>query len=66
MYNIYAIVILILFDIPLLTVNSLHQFQVAAAPRFPEVAESNWSLFGTSDNCEGLTCVRCVAAALCL
>ena len=37
MYNIYAIVILILFDIPLFSVNSLHQFQAAAAPRFPEV-----------------------------
>ena len=41
MYNIYAIVILILFDIPLFSVNSLHQFQVAAVPRFPEVVVDN-------------------------
>ena len=34
MYNIHAIIILILFDIPRLSANSLHQFQVAAAPRF--------------------------------
>ena len=35
MYTIYAIVILTLFDIPLFfSANSLHQFQVAAAPRF--------------------------------
>ena len=30
MYNIYAIVILILFDIPRISVNDLHQIQVAA------------------------------------
>ena len=30
MYNIYAIVILILFDIPRFSVNDLHQIQVAA------------------------------------
>ena len=30
MYNIYAIVILILFDIPCFSVNDLHQIQVAA------------------------------------
>ena len=34
MYNIYAIVILILFDIPRFSVNDLHQIQVAApSPR---------------------------------
>ena len=31
MYNIYAIVILILVDIPRFSVNSLHQNQIAAA-----------------------------------
>ena len=30
MYNIYSIVILILFDIPRFSVNDLHQIQVAA------------------------------------
>ena len=30
MYNIYSIVILILFDIPRFSVNYLHQIQVAA------------------------------------
>ena len=30
MYNIYTIVILILFDIPRFSVNDLHQIQVAA------------------------------------
>ena len=37
MYNIYAIVIFILFDIPLFSVNFQYQFQVADAPRFPIV-----------------------------
>ena len=32
MYNIYAIVILILFDIRRFSINSLHQFHIAAPP----------------------------------
>ena len=35
MCNIYAIVILILVDIPRFSVNSLHQNQFAAASRLP-------------------------------
>ena len=37
MYNIYAIVILILFDIPRISVNDLHQIQVAAPSPSPNV-----------------------------
>ena len=32
MYNIYAIIILIIFDSRRFSINSLHQFQIAAAP----------------------------------
>ena len=39
MYNIYAIVILILFDIPRFSVNDLHQIQVAA----PSPSSRKWS-----------------------
>ena len=36
MYNIYSIVILILFDIPRFSVNDLHQIQVSApSPSMP-------------------------------
>ena len=40
MYNIYAIVILILFDIRRFPINSLHQFQIAAAPS----QDPHWSV----------------------
>ena len=44
MYNIYAIVILILFDIPRFSVNDLHQIQVAAPS--PSSRKSNIELPG--------------------
>ena len=42
MYNIYSIVILILFDIPRFSVNDLHQIQVAA-PSPSSRKSCNWN-----------------------
>ena len=44
MYNIYSIVILILFDIPRFSVNDLHQIQVAAPSPSSRKSKSCYSV----------------------
>ena len=46
MYNIYSIVILILFDIPRFSVNDLHQIQVAAPSPSSRKSSYDFRLLG--------------------
>ena len=65
MYNIYAIVILILFDIPRFSVNDLHQIQVAApSPSCRKLTQMKGRVIGEYEEEEELHCTIHIAFML--